>query len=168
MPARADIGLDGKQVAMVWAEEAITVASPCEVVFALVTDVPRMPAWRSTLVEAAWDDEGPSQIGRRMRAVTRVAGRRFAWSCEVTEWDPPWAFGYVASGVGDNHHEVSVRFDLEPIPSGCRLTMAGGGKLPGRIAGIAAPLFVRLFMRENRMALKRLKTLAKGSHTAGS
>ena len=153
---------------MVWAEEQIVIARPCEMIFALVSDVPRMPSWRSTLVNAAWDDEGPAELGRRFRAVTRVAGRRFAWSCEVTEWDPPRAFGYIARGTEGNRHEVAVRFGLEPVANVCRLTMAGGGELPGRIAGVAAPVFVRLIMHENRTALKKLKTLAEKSQPSAT
>lgn len=146
---------------MVWAEESLVIGRSCDVVFALVSDVPRMPAWRSTVLAAAWRDEGPPRVGRPMRAVTKVAGRRFAWACEVTEWDPPRLFGYTARGVGGNRQEVSAIFRLDPVAGGCRLRMAGGGELPGRVAGLAAPVLVRMLLRENRAALGRLKLLAE-------
>ena len=104
---------------VVWAEERIRIARPCAAVFEYLTDVPRMPAWRSTLLEADWGDEGPTRVGRPIRALTKVAGRRFAWDCEVTEWDPPRLFGYIARGVGENRQEVTVSFRLHPAEDGC-------------------------------------------------
>ena len=144
---------------MVWAEEEVVIQRPCAVVFDFVSDVPRMPRWRSTLLEADWGDDGPSRVGRQIHAVTKVAGRRFVWDCTVTEWDPPSVFGYDARGVGSNRQEVNVTFRFAPAADGCRLTMGGGAELPRRIAGLAAPVVVRLVLRENRIALQRLKSL---------
>ena len=147
---------------MVWAQEEVVIGRSCTDLFEFVSDVPRMPMWRATLLEATWGDGGPSRVGRAIHAVTKVAGRRFTWACEVTEWDPPNLFGYVARGVGNNHQEVSVAFQLAPAPGGCRLQMRGEAELPRMIAGLAGPVFLRLLLRENRIALHRLKSLVEG------
>jgi uncharacterized membrane protein len=151
---------------MVWAEESITIACSREALFALVSDMPQMPRWRATLLEARWEDAGPTRVGRPLRAVTKVAGRRFDWRCEITEWDPPRMFGYIAKGVGGDTQQVQVRFRIEPVGDASRLTMAGGGELPGSIAGIAAPVFVRMIRRENRKALHELRSLAEEGEAA--
>lgn len=148
---------------MVWAEEEVVIARPCATVFDVLTDLPQMPAWRRTLLEAVWGDDGSAGVGRSMHAVTKVAGRRFVWSCEVTDWEPPAVFGYVARGVGGNRQEVDVTFRLTSEGDGCRVRMAGGAELPGRVAGLASPVLVRLLLRENRIALQRLKLLVERS-----
>ena len=55
---------------------------------------------------------------------------------------------------------VEVEFLCRNDPAGCRLTMLGGGDVPGgRIGAVAAPLYVRALLRENRKSLRALKTL---------
>ena len=142
---------------MVHAEEALTIARPCAEVFAAVTDLAAMPSWRSNVASAAWSAAGPGVGPDRIMAVTQLLGVRLEWACEVTAWDPPTSFGYIAR---NRQQVVEVEFRCADDPAGCRLTMIGGGDVPGgRIGAVAAPLYVKALLRENRKSLRTLKAL---------
>ena len=40
------------------------------------------------ILEAAQLDEGPVRVGTRVRGVSKILGRRFEWTTEVTEFQP--------------------------------------------------------------------------------
>lgn len=142
---------------MVHAEETLTIARPRAEVFAAVTDLASMPLWRSNVASAEWTSEGPGEGPDRIRAVTQLLGVRLEWACDVTAWDPPARFGYVAR---NRQQVVEVQFLCSDDPAGCRLTMLGDGDVPGgRIGAVAAPLYVMALLRENRKSLRALKTL---------
>jgi uncharacterized membrane protein len=141
---------------MVHAEETTTIARPCAEVFAAVTDLDAMPAWRANVASAQWVGE-PGAGADKIRAVTQLLGVRLEWSCEVTTWEPPSRFGYIAR---NRQQAVEVEFRCDADPAGCQLTMVGGGDVPGgRIGSVAAPLYVKALLRENRKSLRTLKAM---------
>ena len=80
-------------------EFAAHIDRPVQEVFAFVTDLPRTPEWRTTVLRAeAIQWQAVSPVGAHFRAITRVAGRRWNWVLEVTAWDPPGRFAYVVEG----------------------------------------------------------------------
>ena len=145
---------------MVHAEETIAIARSPQDVFAILTDLTLMPAWRSNVVEATWvETSGPGAGPGRMKAVTHLLGVRPEWTCDVTTWEPPHRFGYVARS-GQQCVEAEFRCDADAACT--RLTMVGGGDVPrGRIGAVAAPLYVRARVRENRKSLRAFKTLVE-------
>jgi uncharacterized protein YndB with AHSA1/START domain len=147
---------------MVHAEETIFIDRAPAAVFAAVSDPGVMPLWRSNLAEVAWVDGAAPGVGHaNLRAVTRVMGMRFEWTCDVTAWDPPAHFAYVAR---NGRYTVDVAFTCAPEDHGTLLTMRGGGEIPGgRVGGLAAPLFVQQLQRDNRKSLHALKQLLEGA-----
>ena len=144
-------------MAHVRAEESIDIAAPADVVFALITDLARMPQWRANVVAAEWTDASRT----RLRATTRLMGVSMEWDCEVTALDAPHHFSYLARDRG-GRFEVEAAFIVEPHPDGCTVVMRGAGEMPGgRIGGVAAPLYLRSLQRENRRSLDKLKHLAE-------
>ena len=142
---------------MVHAEETLTIARPWNEVFAAVTDLAAMPRWRSNVTVAEWTSEEPGRGPNRIRAVTQLLGVRLEWECDVTAWEPPNRFGYVAR---NRQQVVEVEFLLADDPAGCRLTMVGGGEVPGgRVGAVAAPLYVKALLRENRKSLRTFYAL---------
>lgn len=154
----------GRASVMVYAEETVIIEAPCEQVFAAVTDLAGMPAWRANLVSAQWNDGAPGTGTNRIRATTQLLGVRFEWECDVTGFEPPERFAYVAR---NGSQQVSVEFRCEPVAQGCRLAMAGSGEVPGgRIGAVAAPLYVKALLRENRKSLRTLKARLEGDQPA--
>jgi uncharacterized protein YndB with AHSA1/START domain len=136
---------------------SVTIDRPPEEVFAYVTDLARTPEWRATVLEAEaldWTDGTPA-VGRRFRAVTRVAGRRWRWVLEVTEHEPPERFAY---RVAEGSYELQVAYRCEPEGTGCRFTMVGrAGQPDGAFGRQVVPLLGRLMAREMRGHLLKLK-----------
>lgn len=158
LPARVVRAGGGEGGSQVRAEDTITIARPCEEVFVTLTNLAAMPAWRANVTSAEWIGE-PAAGPAKIRAVTQLLGARFEWDCEVTALDPPARFGYIARS---GKQVVEVKFSLEPHGNSCRLTMVGGGQVPGgRLGAVAAPLFVKTLLRENRKSLRTLKALVE-------
>ena len=147
---------------MVHAEESIQISSPPADVFAAVSDPAVMPLWRANLAEVSWVDGATPGVGQaNLRAITRVMGMRFEWTCDVTAFQPPTRFAYVAR---NGRYTVDVAFTCAPTEIGTLLTMRGGGDIPGgRVGGVAAPMFVRQLQRDNRKSLAALKHLLEGA-----
>jgi len=130
-------------------EFTVVIRRPVEDVFAYVTDLARTPEWRTTVLEAeALEWEGPSAVGIRFRAVTRVGGRRWRWTLAVTRWDPPWRFAYT---VVEGSVPMDVEYRLEEHPQGCRFLMTATTVSSGGTFGrLVVPLIAWGMRREVR------------------
>ncbi len=93
-------------------------------VYDLVSDVTRIGEWSPECHAAAWLDERRS-VGARFRGQNRWGANRWARICEVTADEPGRRFAY-RTVPGRRHGPSSDSsvwgFEIEPTPSGCRLT----------------------------------------------
>ena len=85
---------------------------------AFVADPPRWPAFFSAMRDATKDDDWPA-VGARARSTNVVLGRTITSELEMTMWDPPREFRYVARQAGAP--PLSNRRVIEPAEGGSRL-----------------------------------------------
>jgi hypothetical protein len=139
-------------------ESSVVVRRPVAEVFAYVTDLPRTGEWRTTVLEAdALEWLGPSAVGARFGAVTRVAARRWDWTLEVTRWDPPWSFAYA---VVEGSVPMEVGYRLEEHDEGCRFTLeAATGTIGGAFGRLVVPVIAWGMRREVRMHVRNLQRI---------
>ena len=98
------------------------IAAPPDRVYALIADITRMGEWSPECYLCTWTKgaTGPA-VGARFKAKNK--GRRGpSWSTTpaVTVADPGRAFAFNRSGPGMGSY--TWRYDLEPTPTGTRLT----------------------------------------------
>lgn len=86
-----------------------------EDVFAYLDDLARHSEWQGELVSARVDTDGPTRVGSRATETRRMGGREQSSTYEVTEHDPPRAFGF--RGVDGPVRPVG-RGTIEPIGDG--------------------------------------------------
>lgn len=70
-------------------EESVVIARSPEQVFDYLNRAENLPVWDSSIMEAEQLDTGPVRVGTRWRGVSKILGRRFEWTTEVTELQPP-------------------------------------------------------------------------------
>jgi uncharacterized protein YndB with AHSA1/START domain len=124
-----------------------------EDVFAVLTDIPRLPEWQSSALSA--QAEGAPGVGMRIRERRRFMGREFHVVHEVTAYDPPHRFE-IRSVEGPL--PLTVSHVLEPSGGGTHLEVVGDAKPKGMLrfaAGAAAKGAEQEFRRD----FERLKEL---------
>jgi carbon monoxide dehydrogenase subunit G len=129
-------------------EEAVHIARPPEVVFALVRDLERSPEWQESL---------ESVDVQRGTEVRRFAGRRQEARFLVLEDDPPRRFAIRSEGGAA---EGRASFDLQPDGDGTRTVFTLDLRLRGPARFVSAVIKSRV-EREARRNLERLKELAE-------
>jgi uncharacterized membrane protein len=70
-------------------EEEVFIPRPREEAFAYLTRAENLPVWDSSIMEAEQLGNDPIDVGTRWRGVSKILGRRFEWTTEVTEYEPP-------------------------------------------------------------------------------
>jgi glyoxylase-like metal-dependent hydrolase (beta-lactamase superfamily II) len=113
--------------------------------FAFVSDPRNWPAFISSLVSAAGDDDW-GRVGGHGRMTTRFLGRTIESTMELTTWDPPREFRYRSRQPGAP--DLDNRRTFEPIPTGTRLR--------GTTVVVPRPGAAGLADRAQVLALRRL------------
>jgi uncharacterized protein YndB with AHSA1/START domain len=131
----------------------IDIDRPPEDVFALLTDIGRLPEWQASAVSA--EAEGPVGEGTRIRETRRLMGREYRVVHEVTAFDPPHRFD-VQSVEGPL--PLTVRHTLEPSGGGTHLEVVGEAK-PKGVLRLAAGGIAKTAESEFRRDFERLKEL---------
>ena len=157
--------------------DAVTVdiAAPPALVYELVSDITRMGEWSPECFDCRWvkGATGPA-VGARFRAKNR-GGRGPAWSNTpvVTVADTGRAFAFNRSGPGIGSY--TWRYDLEPTPTGTRLTESYEAERP--LSGLMTWLTMKWTGSADRDAdlhegmtttLQRIKTAAEADRAAPS
>lgn len=142
-------------------EEAVVIERPAVEVWDFITNPDNDTVWMSNVLEyeAGWDRQ--PRVGDGTRRVARVAGRRCEFTTEITE---------VVEGEMIGWKSVEAPF---PVENGLRLEETGGGTLLtfyGRTPGmsgffgkLADPVVARMFSRDMRSNLHRLKEVLEES-----
>jgi uncharacterized protein YndB with AHSA1/START domain len=130
-------------------------AEPADV-WAFVSDLASTPRWRTTVEHV----EAPPTlaVGTRMPATTRLFGKRWRWTIEVTAVEPRHRLAYRTTGLAT----IDVEYLLDADPDGAggtRFTFRGSS--PSRLSALARPTLDR----EARHALENLRATLDGPRT---
>jgi ligand-binding SRPBCC domain-containing protein len=130
-------------------EESTHISRPPQEVFSFLSKSENIPVWDSSVVHAETVGDGPVGLGTRATGTSKVLGRKFDWTAEITEFQPPDRFKY--SSV-DGPLEFTITNTLAPEDDGTRFTYRidaasglGGvfGKLADRLVETAQARTVR-------------------------
>jgi ribosome-associated toxin RatA of RatAB toxin-antitoxin module len=102
-------------------EASVDIGASSATVWALVSDVTRMPEFSPELRSAQWISAvAEPTVGARFKGSNKHGISRWSTSCEVIAAEPGVRFTYRVSSFGLKVSEWS--FDIEPTSAGCRLT----------------------------------------------
>lgn len=101
--------------------DSTVIAAPARRVYAMVSDVTRMPEWSPEQAAARWigGATGPT-LGARFRGSNRNGRRRWTTTCTITAAEPGSRFASRVSSYGLPVAEWS--YDLAETDSGCVVT----------------------------------------------
>jgi uncharacterized membrane protein len=136
---------------MASATHAIDLRSAPDEVWAFVSDLVATPRWRTTIESI----EAPPhlEVGGRMPATTRVLGKRWRWTVEITSLDPPRRLAYRTTGAAT----IDVEYVVDARPDGgSRFSFTGSSS--SRLSFLVR----RTLDREARKALANLRTILDG------
>jgi uncharacterized protein YndB with AHSA1/START domain len=134
-------------------EVELDIDRPPEDVFALLTDITRLPEWQASATSAEADR--PVGVGTRIRERRRFVGREFKVVHEVTTYEPPHRF--VVRSV-EGPLPLTVSHTLEPSGGGTHLEVVGEAKPKGMLR-VAAGGIAKTAEAEFRRDFERLKEL---------
>lgn len=138
-------------------EESVVIARPPQEVFDFLSRFDNIALYDSSVTTSEQVGAGPVAEGTRGRGTSKVMGRRFDWTVEVAEFDPPRR---MVSRSVEGKLNFTVTFTLEPADAGTRVTQridAESG-LGGIFGKIADPLVERA---QGRTVRANLETLAE-------
>lgn len=136
-------------------EESIFIPKPPQEVFDYVSAPENLPEWDSSILEAHQVDSGPIRVGTHSKGKSKILGRRFEWTTEVTDFDPPRRA--VSRGEGGDL-KFTITLTAEHEGNGTRFTQridADSG-LGGIFGKIADPLVEKAQARTTRANLETL------------
>ena len=144
-------------------EESVFIARPPEEVFDYLVEADNLPVWDSSIVHAEQVDADPVGVGTKWRGTSKILGRRFDWTTEVTEFERPRR---TSSHSVEGKLQFSVTTLLEPVEGGTRYTyrVEAASGLGGVFGRLADPIVERAQARTVRANLETLaELLAKDS-----
>lgn len=139
----------------------VVIRAPRERVFAFLADGDHAPEWSVSVREARHETPPPIRVGSRL-VVKADAGRRdYAWTQEVTRWDPPNSFAdRFVPGTGP-FRRFEDEGTFEEASEGVRFTFVLDYQLPGGPIGwlVDRLLVAPRVRRDQRASLDRAKEL---------
>ena len=132
-------------------EESVVIARPPEEVFDYLAQADNLPVWDSSIVQA-------EQVGTRWRGASKILGRRFEWTTELTEFDRPRRS---SSRSIEGKLQFTVTLLLAPADDGTRFTyrVDAASGLGGVFGRLADPFVERAQARTVRANLETLAEL---------
>ena len=117
-------------------EESVFIARPPQEVFEFLVKSENVPIWDSSVIHAETVGNAPVGPGTRTKGTSKIVGRKFDWTTEVEEFQPPSRF--VSKSV-DGQLDFTITNTLEPEGDGTRLTFridaaSGLGGVFGKVA----------------------------------
>ena len=141
-----------------------TVAAPPERVFAALSDPAQVEKWMTGLVRFERLTDGPLGKGTKLRQVRKMFGREAAEVFEVTEYDPPRAFGLFCDGrLGSSKKgEYRFRYVLEPRAGGTEVLFTGDIGGIGRFMEFIGRLFMGFMCKALSKDMREMKAYVEG------
>jgi hypothetical protein len=121
------------------------IAAPCEIVFAIVSDIPRWPEVVSSIERIEMLTPGPVALGSRFRETRRMYGREATEEMTVSELVPPERFVLTAENHGTRYRaehtfarahdatRLTLVFSVEPVSVFARLLSPLGRLMLGHL-----------------------------------
>lgn len=139
-------------------EENVSIGRPPEEVFDYLNTAENLPVWDSSVLEAEQLDSEPLAVGTRWRGASKILGRRFEWTTEVTELEPPTR---LVSRAVAGKLSFTVTNTLRPENGGTRFTYrvdaaTGLGGIFGRLSDPIVEKAQRRTVRANLDTLAEL------------
>ncbi len=140
----------------------IDVRATPETVFALLTDLDRLPAWGTIVVATRDVSELPLTLGCTFRQTIRVLGQEFESGWRVTELELGRTIAYEASAPGGG--SLTMRQTVVPAGRGSRVRFEIDYVLPGGWLGelLDRAVVERQNEQEADRSLRNLKELLGG------
>lgn len=138
-------------------EESVIIARPPQDVFDFLAKPENIAVFDSSVTSSKQVGDGPVGVGSRARGTSKIMGRQFDWTTEVTEFDPPRR---MVSRAVEGKLEFTVALTTEPAEGGTRLTqrIEASSGLGGIFGKLADPLVERA---QGRTVRANLETLAE-------
>ena len=134
----------------------VTIARPVEDVFAVLSDVEKVPIWSQNTIEETLLTPGPLRKGSRRRAVIKgFAGRTMHNEAEMIDFEPDRR---MVVKVLDAPVPVQIVIDFTHVAGGTRLDWTGIIS-PRGILAPAAPLIARFYRMVFEKDLRNLRDL---------
>ncbi len=149
---------EGKERTMPTVEESVVINRPKAEVFAYMQDPTKTTRYNSNLVEFDKISDGPVGKGTQYRGVAKVAGRKIAWTSEVTEWEENrhWHIRSMESPVS-----FEIDITLKDLEGSTHLTIhqEGASFFKGFLGKLADPVVTAIYARDVRRNGAKLKEL---------
>jgi uncharacterized membrane protein len=139
-------------------EESVVIARSAEEVFDYLAKADNLPEWDSSIVQAEQVGADPVGVGTRWRGTSKILGRRFEWTTEITEFDRPRRS---SSRSIEGKLQFTVTILVEPADGGTRFTyrVDAASGLGGVFGRLADPIVERAQARTVRANLDTLAEL---------
>jgi uncharacterized membrane protein len=142
-------------------ERQLVIERPPSEVFALLTDLDRLPEWATIVVGTRDVSDLPLRVGCTFRQTLRVLGREVESDWRVTELEAPRRVAYEATAPGGG--TLTMRQTVVPGDGGSRVELELDYEVPGGWLGelLDRGLIEQQNEREAEQSLERLKRLAE-------
>jgi uncharacterized membrane protein len=142
-------------------ERAIHIERSPNEVFAVLTDLDRLPDWATVVIETREVSDRPLRAGCTFRQRIRVLGREIESEWRIADYDPPRTVGYEASAPDGG--TLTMQQTVSPSDGGSEVKLLLDYELPG---GVLGELLDRAVVeaqneKEAERSLQRLKRLAE-------
>lgn len=137
--------------------ESIIIDRPREDVYGFMTDPGNATLWQTNVIamEAAY--EGEPVVGDRVRATSKVAGKRFDIVTEFTRIDRPKAYAFRTI---ESPFDFAITWTVEETGEGTKVTYHGeAASLGGFFGKLGDPIVTRMHARDVRSNLQNLKDI---------
>ncbi len=138
-------------------EESVVIARPPQEVFDFLSKFENIAVYDSSVTASEQIGDGPLGVGTRGRGTSKIMGRQFDWTVEITEFDPPRR---MVSRSVEGKLDFTVTLTLEPADGGTRLTQRINAE--SGLGGVFGKLADSLVERaQGRTVRANLETLAE-------
>lgn len=134
-------------------EESVEIERPVDQVFAYVINIKNLPIWEQTILEVEQTSPGQIGIGSTFQGITKVMGRRTAWTSKATEYELNKKYGET---ISSGSTQINLQWIFEPRGENTKFTVVHDIKMGGLLR-IFAPMMTGSIRKQSRDNLNRLK-----------
>ena len=147
-----------RETKMPQVDENIFIKQTPQTVFDYLIQAENLPVWDVSVVKAEQVDQNPVGLGTRTKGASKIMGKQFDWTTEITTFEPA---SQVAWTSVDGGVQFSVNYVLAPEAGGTRVTVhleaqPGLGGVFGRMTD---PFIAKVQARTMRANLETLADL---------
>ena len=141
--------------------ESIIIDRPRADIYAYMTDPEKAPLWQTNVISMEAQYEGDAEVGDRVKAATKVAGKRFEVVTEFTAIDRPKSYSFKTI---ESPFDFEITWRLEDVDGGTEVTYHGNAaSLGGFFGKLGDPIVTRMHARDIRSNLQNLKDILESN-----